>query len=169
MLKIIDKLCKQTQLIHHHGICDILCPKPYYGHKHGCPNYNKIPECPPIAPYVTDIIDTTKDVYLIALKYNLKEHVDNLKTNHQNWSFKQLHNCLYYQKGAKNYLFRYAEGLFDYSDKVLLKKPEANGVNIVAMMRKFGIRLKFPVVDDVWFVVIVGYSKKRRYLTLGDF
>lgn len=41
----------------------------------------------------------------------------------------------------------------------MLKKPEANGINVMAMLRKVEIRSKFPVDSYVWFVVIVGYQK----------
>ncbi|MCK4526218.1 hypothetical protein KAW18_02505 [candidate division WOR-3 bacterium] len=157
MLKILDIFCSQIPLKHNPKIGD-LCTRPYTAHKHGCPNYSKLPDCPPEAPYVTDIIDTTREVYTVAMKFDLGEHVANLKVNHPDWSFRQLHNCLYYQRGARNVLFKYAEDCLEMSGRVMLKKPEANGINVMAMLRKVGIRSKFPVDSYVWFVVIVGYQ-----------
>ena len=158
MLKILDKFCRQIPLKHNHKIGD-LCTRPYTAHKHGCPNYGKLSDCPPKAPYVTDIIDTTREVYTIGMKFDLGEHVTHLKANHPDWSFRQLHNCLYYQRGARNVLFKYVEGCLDMTGRIMLKKPEANGINVMAMLRKVGIRSEFPVDSYVWFVVIVGYQK----------
>jgi len=136
-----------------------MCKRPYYAHKHGCPGHGDKSTCPPKAPYVTDILDTNKEYDTVGIKFDLLEHVNNLKINHPNWSRHQLYNCLYYSKGARNTTIKYAKETIDVSDKIILSMPEANGVNLMAMLRVIGIQLKFPVVDHAWSIVMVGYLK----------
>ena len=44
-----------------------MCVKPYKNHKYGCPNFRKLPTCPPNIPCMYDQVFDISDVYSIMM------------------------------------------------------------------------------------------------------
>lgn len=158
---VIEKFCKILPIIYNQKITD-LCKKPYYGHSKGCPNYGKRDICPPKMKLVNEILDMNKNIYTIGIKFDLSNHFFKMRKNHPEWTERQVKNCLYYQKGMKNDLYKYVKNVIEINDKLIIYKPEACGINLIKMLKKENIFIKFPIDDSVWFFVIVGYPKRCK-------
>lgn len=140
-----------------------LCVKPYEGHKHGCPNFNKKIGCPPNVKYFDEVYDMTKPFYFIWSTFNLKEHVNNLKIKHPNWSEKQLYCCLYWQGKARKFLKETINAFKSISDERkqlhINTCPEALGINVFKTMENIGMKLEWPVKNIATHVAIAGTLK----------
>ena len=112
-----------------------LCTKPYPLHAKGCPNFDKRPNCPPLAQLITQILDMNKPVWAIFNRYNLAAHVERMRLKHPNFSDAQLLCCLYLQSQARKQL-REEIKRFQKENPGLdvVSCPEACGMNITATM-----------------------------------
>jgi predicted metal-binding protein len=163
-----------------------LCPAPYHGHKHGCPNCYKNQTCPPHAPLFEDVIDIDEPIYVIFNVFDLDLHVKKMKAKHENWSDRQLKNCRHWQGTARKKLrekikdFKNAycdEWIRDNPDEgysamlTALNKlevlsapetcsPEATGINVTATMAKLWINLEWPPKRVTFQVALIGTKKE---------
>ena len=87
-----------------------LCVKEYPNHKKGCPNFNKRDRCPPKAPFLEDLYDLTKPVWVIYTRYDFGTHVKKMRAKHPEWSQRQVECCLYWQGTARKNLKNEIEG-----------------------------------------------------------
>ncbi len=134
------------------------CRLPYPGHKLGCPNFNHSQRCPPSAPLIEDYFDLTKPVYLVAVRFNLAEHVSRMLSLHPGWSDRQARCVLYWQSkvnreledAAKEFSVRLGEEL------TYTTCPEAMGVNVIATAQKIGIPVKVKPRDYVYKMALIG-------------
>jgi|GEM_PF-688123 len=156
---MIKKLCVKNLVIDHkvRG----LCCKPYPNHPKGCPNFGKREQCPPQALYVEDILDTTKDMYVIYNKFNFKEHTDKMRNNHPNWSERQITCCLYWQDTARKIL---KQNIKDFlkehrKDYIILSCPEACGVDVTETMKNIGETLEWPPVNWTYQIALAGIPR----------
>lgn len=67
-----------------------LCKRPYPDHAKGCPNYGKKETCPPHTKMFYEVFNAAYPVFAIVNAFDLKSHMEALKTKHPNWSERQL-------------------------------------------------------------------------------
>lgn len=135
-----------------------LCARPYPGHKKGCPNIGK-PGCPPKHPLLEYMLDLAKPVFAIFNVFDLAEHVAKMRQKHPSWSERQLYNCLYWQPRARKALkCEIREFLREHVGAVIIKSPEAAGLNVTATLAAAGIQLEWPPRIKAYQVVIAGSS-----------
>jgi len=143
-----------------------LCRAPYPGHKSGCPNWNKKPECPPMARPIGELIDLDKTVFAVWNCFDLGRHIRKLQEKHPHWSERQLYCCLYWQGTARKQLKKLIIGalvdlLAENPDRQLctLKCPEACDVNVTKTMLDVGVELEWPLRKYAYQVAIIGHKK----------
>jgi predicted metal-binding protein len=138
------------ELVHARKVQD-WCRLPYPGHPKGCPNYNKVKKCPPQCPYVTDIFDIKKPMYLIHSEFDLQAHVERLRLVHPNWYERQLRCVLYWQPKSRNQLYgrvrkfwrhNWGHNLKEQQFEVVHFMPESLGVNVYVTAAKAGLKLE---------------------------
>jgi predicted metal-binding protein len=83
------------------------CRLPYPNHPNGCPNFGKSEECPPKAPLFEAIIKPP--FTLVAVRFNLEEHVRKMKEKHPNWSEKKTKCLLYWQRKVNKRLKKFVK------------------------------------------------------------
>jgi predicted metal-binding protein len=134
-----------------------LCPMPYPGHKKGCPNFGKYPDCPPKAPFFDRYYDMSKPVYAIVNSFDLRAHTKKMRKAHPEWSDKQVECCLYWQGTARKEL---KAGIKEFNklhpDYVVMIRPEAMGVNVTETVKGIGIKLEWPPKKKVYQVALAG-------------
>jgi len=134
-----------------------LCYKKYHNHPRGCPNFAKKQGCPPEAPLITEVIDINKLTYVIFNKFDVGTHADRMKKLHPNWTIRQMYNCLYWQgkarKQLKEEIFRF---MAEYPDFLIVRSPEAAGVNLTATMKSIGIELDWPPRKWAYQISVAG-------------
>jgi len=130
------------------------CRLPYPNHRRGCPNFGKKDKCPPRAPRFEDIVRAP--YWLVAQSFDLKAHAERMKRKHPHWSERQARCVLYWQGTVNKALREWASLLWKElgDDYMVVKIPEANGVNLFATCAKIGIHLKRNP-DLVWKMMIV--------------
>ena len=134
------------------------CRLPYPGHPKGCPNFGKTEECPPKAPLFKAIIKPP--FILVAVRFNLEEHVRKMEEKHPNWSEKQAKCLLYWQKKVNKRLKKICEAIASkIPNAIVLYRPEGNGVHVFETCKKIGLILKKNPKKFVWKVAIVGIKK----------
>lgn len=142
-----------------------LCTKPYHGHPKGCPNFNKKPSCPPLAPYFDQVYDLTKPIFAICNVFDFKGHVEKMRAKHSNWSERQLRCVLYWQNSARKQLKRHIiEFLRQHRGYRVEPCPEAMGVNVTETMKNAGVILEWPPENVVYQIALVGVHLKEECL-----
>jgi hypothetical protein len=142
-----------------------LCRRPYPGHARGCPNFTKKKGCPPGAKPLADVLDLTRPLWAAWNCFLFGEHVAHFKKKHPRWSKRQLECCLYWQGTARKQLSMVIEvalAQFPASakDTVVLRCPEAHGVNVTATMLSLGVKLEWPPVTVAYQVALIGVAKR---------
>jgi len=149
-------MIKQCKLVFD-PIIKTLCPKPYYNHPKGCPNYGKKIGCPPDTPDINFILNLARPVYVIYNKFNLLNHIHNMEILHPDWSDRQLYCCLYWQPRARKVL---NEMIYNFlclnKDYIVFRVPEAYGVNVTQTMRDIGEILEWPPINFAYQVALAG-------------
>lgn len=133
-----------------------LCPRPYPGHPKGCPNFGQKDGCPPMAPMIENVLDLEKPVFLVAVSYDLAGHVAEMGERHPGWTAKQRANCLYWQGAVRARLFETARHEAYERDLIVVKCPEANGIDMTATFEDAWIILEWPPKKTVWKAVLLG-------------
>ena len=136
-----------------------LCTRKYPNHPKGCPNYGKKVSCPPQCEKIKDILNLKKPVYIIWNKFHLADHIARMKDLHPFWSWRQLVCCLYWQQGARKQLEReIVDFNLDHSllYQIILRIPEARGVNVTETMKSIGEILEWPPKTKTYQVALVG-------------
>lgn len=142
-----------------------LCRRPYPGHARGCPNLGKKAGCPKVPP-LGEVLDLTQPLWAAWNCFLFGEHVARLKEIHPRWSRRQLECCLYWQGTARKQLeviIRVA--LMNFPDNhsgelMVLRCPEAHGVNVTATMLSLGVKLEWPPVTVAYQVALIGVAKR---------
>ena len=141
-----------------------LCPKPYYNHPRGCPNFGRKKGCPPGAPLFDQVYDISQPVYAIINEFDIGSHIERMREKHPEWSEHQLKCVLYWQGGARKQLKgRCIEFLRSHPGYQIEMCPEAMGVNITETLRSVGIELEWPPVHIARQVALAGIRKKRKF------
>lgn len=142
------------------------CTLPYPGHPKGCPNFGKKGCCPPQAPMIERVINLAEPVWLLAVSFDLGAHVLRMGEKHPEWTERQRANLLYWQASVNKALLSSAIHIPVYDhlcgsprgliDKVVVRIPEACGVDMTATFRNAGIDLEWPPKKTVWKGVLLG-------------
>jgi hypothetical protein len=134
------------------------CKLPYPAHPNGCPNYNKKKTCPPKALSFEKLIKPP--FTLVAVKFNLKEHIKKMKQKHPNWTDKQARCVLYWQNKVNKQLRELSEKTAaKIPNSMILHMPEANGVNLFETCKKVGLILEPNPQNILWKMSIIGIKK----------
>lgn len=137
-----------------------LCPKPYYNHPRGCPNYGRKKGCPPGAPLFDQVYDLSHPVFAIINEFDIGGHIQKMKEKHPEWSEHQLRCVLYWQGGARKQLKKKGiEFLRTHPGYQIETCPEAMGVNITDTLRSVGIELEWPPTKIARQVALAGIKK----------
>ncbi len=138
-----------------------LCRHPYRRHPQGCPNFNKKSGCPPAQPLINEVLDFSRNIYLIYTEFDLRAHTERMKALHLNWSEYQIYCVLYWQPTARKILRQEEEKARQkYQLNFICKSPEANGVNVTELMKGVGIVLEWPPKKISRLVSLAGWKKK---------
>ncbi len=146
------------------------CKLPYPRHPKGCPNYDKNDRCPPRAKPLDKIFDLKMDHYFIIYKYNLKEHMENMKKNNPKLTHNQ-QKCVLYWQGKVRKEMKLVFKLLLQSDSKLIYNdiPEAHGVNVIKTLRKLNIPIEIKPENYIHKISIIGYPNRynihQKYLT----
>lgn len=133
---------KVERLVHDKRVPE-WCRLPYPGHPKGCPMYGQRPKCPPQAPYITDVLDLTRPVYMVHSDFNLQAHVERMRALHPGWTDRQCRCVLYWQARSKRQMAERAEDvLYMVGADTICKMPEAAGVNVYATAKLLGLSLE---------------------------
>ena len=138
-----------------------LCGLPYPNHPKGCPNYNtNRGDCPPNAPYITDLLDLSRPVFMVWSEFDLAKHVEDMRKKYNDWTERQLRNVLYWQSRSKRQLESRARKLMILTGcDTVTYKPEANGVNVYVTASKTGLKLeKIKHLKTCHHIALIGYS-----------
>ena len=136
-----------------------MCIRPYKNHKNGCPNYGRLPTCPPNIPCMYDQIFDISDVYAITTRFNLEEYFAKRRSNRPDLPEGQIRNIRVWQPIAikeNDYAIRdfYQENPIK-RDYVSTRLLECMGVDVIKTMKEVGITIKFPVEDYAYRVAFI--------------
>ena len=154
--RIGEPVVAQVEVVVDHSVRG-KCTLPYPGHKKGCPNFGKKSICPPVAPMIENVLNLAEPVWLVAVPFDLAEHVLRMGEKHPGWTARQRANLLYWQGSVKKALRRAAlRHAMSAGLCLILECPEACGVDMTATCANAGIALEWPPVKTVWKAVLVG-------------
>ena len=136
-----------------------MCIRPYKGHPHGCPNFGKLPTCPPNNPCMYDEIFDVSDVYAVVTAYNLYDHYEKMRKNNPGLAEGQIRNKMYWQHtDMKNNDIAIAEFYREnpqLNDYVSTRFLECMGVQVIDTMKEVGIDIAFPVKEYTYRVAFL--------------
>lgn len=137
------------------------CQIPYHGHPKGCPKYGQR-GCPPGAPFITELMDLKRPVYIAFSEFNLAAHISKKRAKFPRWTERQLRNVLYWQGTSRKQMKQRAKIAQLYSGGgVVLTCPEAHGVNVYATCLYSGLKLqKIRYLSVCHHIALVGFSPK---------
>ena len=138
------------------------CKLPYPNHPRGCPNYGNRYSCPPEATLITEFIDIYKPMYLIAVEFDLANHISRMKHLHPNWSDRQARCVLYWQNKINKELRDECDNFkWLNPDMITTNCPEAMGVNVIATAKRCGLMIELKPKNRVYKIAIAGYPIKE--------
>ena len=139
-----------------------LCTRSYPNHLKGCPNYDKKVGCPPQCKRIDKVLNLGEPIYIIWNVFRLADHVARMKVLHPFWTWRQLTCCLYWQPKARKQL---EQEIRDFNlehsllYKIILRVPEARGVNVTETMKKIGEYLEWPPKTKTYQVALIGQKR----------
>lgn len=135
------------------------CQISYPGHPKGCPNYGR-KGCPPDAPFITEIMDLRRPVYIAFSEFNVYMHMCKMHKKHPDWSERQLRNVLYWQGTSRKQMRQRAKiAQFYGGGDVVLACPEAHGVNVYATCFYSGLKIqKIKYLTTCRHIALIGFS-----------
>ena len=147
-----------------------MCIRPYKNHKYGCPNFGKLPTCPPNIPCMYDQVFDISDVYAVVTKFYLEEYFNKRREKRPNLAEGQIKNIRIWQPIAikeNDYAISdfYKEN-HSKKDYVATRLLECMGVDVISTMKEVGVEIKFPVEDYAYrvaFVAKVYYDVLEKY------
>jgi predicted metal-binding protein len=159
-----------------------LCPRPYPGHKHGCPNFGKKEGCPPNCATFDRVFDLTRPIYAIYNMFNIGAFAKRRLDIDPNLTDSQAYCCLYWQNTARKQLSEYIkDALTDKPDyyvcmagykglvsdlgplyhRIIPSPPEAMGVDVTETMSRAGIKLEWPPRETAYQIALAGVPRKE--------
>lgn len=148
-----------------------MCIRPYKNHANGCPNFGKLPTCPPNIPCMFDQIFDISDVYAVVTKFYLEEYFNQRRERRPDLVEGQIRNIRIWQPIAikeNDYaiseFYRENPSKKDYVSTRLL---ECMGVDVINTMKEVGIEIKFPVKEYAYRIAFVGKIYKDALTKYG--
>ena len=136
-----------------------MCVRPYKNHKYGCPNFGKLPTCPPNIPCMYDQIFDISDVYAVVTKFYLEEYFNKRREKRPDLAEGQIKNIRIWQPIAiKENDYAISEFYKENpskSDYVSTRLLECMGVDVMNTMKKVGVVIKFPVKEYAYRVAFL--------------
>lgn len=162
--KRLPRWARPIRILYHDKRIPMWCGLPYPGHPKGCPNFGNQPDrCPPHVPYITEIFDLSKPMWLAFSEFDLSDHIKSMRIKHPTWSEPRLRCVLYWQSRSKNQMKTRA--------KALMKHVEADCVHYMAeaigvqMYRTaFSNDIVLERIRDITIckhIAMIGFSKKE--------
>ena len=147
-----------------------MCIRPYKNHKYGCPNFGKLPTCPPNIPCMYDQVFDISDVYAVVTKFYLEEYFNKRRNNRPDLAEGQIRNIRVWQPIAikeNDYAISdfYKENR-SKKDYVTTRLLECMGVDVISTMKEVEVEIKFPVGNYAYriaFVAKVYYDILEKY------
>lgn len=134
-----------------------LCRKPYPLHPKGCPNWGAKMGCPPLCRPIGDQINLDREVWAVWTRFDLKQHVDQLRFKHPAWTDRQLKCCLYWQPRARQVLKKEIEAFrVQHPELQIVGTPEGAGVCLTPVMRQIGVELEWPPEHWTYQIILAG-------------
>ena len=136
-----------------------MCITPYKNHKNGCPNFGRLPSCPPNNPCMYDWIFDVSDVYAVVTKFNLYEYYEKRRAKRPDLPEGQIRNIRVWQpitKKENDYALSefYTENP-EKSDYVATRWLECMGVDVINTMKNVGLGIEMKPKDYVYRVSFV--------------
>lgn len=157
---MLPRWCISVKRLVHHPCVPDWCKFAYPNHPQGCPNYDKHPDCPPNAPYVTDVFNLSRPLYMVFSEFDLAAHMKLMQERHPHWTERQLRNVLYWQKRSKSQMKARAK-----KARILLGTTqvhyfaEATGVNFYATAKLSGLHLeRIKDITECRHIALLGYK-----------
>lgn len=162
MERLPEYVLPVVKLIYHPKVRD-WCKLPYPGHPNGCPNYGHYDKCPPNSPHVEDILDVTKEMFLVYSEFDLQGHVDRMKEKHPKWTDRQLRNVLYWQRTSKKQMVSRAVSFArENGFNLIIPMGESVGINMYKTCRLSGLKLEpIKTLKINHHVAVVGHSTEN--------
>lgn len=137
------------------------CQYSYPNHPKGCPKYGR-KGCPPDAPFITEVMDLRRPVYIAFSEFNLVAHVEKMRTKLPRWSDRQLRCVLYWQETSRNQMRQRARIAQVYhGGGIVLTCPEAHGVNVYATCFCSGLKIqKIRYLTTCRHIALIGFKKQ---------
>ena len=136
-----------------------MCIRPYKNHKNGCPNFGRLPTCPPNIPCMYDQVFDISDVYAVVTKFNLYEYFDERREANPNLAEGQIRNLRIWQpKTLRDNDYAIRDFYLEHPEKkdyVSTRLLECMGVDVVHTMQEVGIEIKFPPGEYVYRISFV--------------
>ena len=128
-----------------------MCIRPYKNHKNGCPNFGKLPTCPPSIPCMYDQIFDVSDVYAIVTKFYLEGYFNKRREHRPDLAEGQIRNIRAWQPIAKKEndyaICEFYQENPDKKDYISTRLLECMGVDVISTMKEVGIEIRFPVEE----------------------
>ena len=102
------------------------------------------------------VLNLEKPMFLVAVSYDLAGHVLEMGERHPGWTDRQKANLLYWQGAVKARLFEAARHESEQRGLLVVRCPEACGVDMTATFEDAWIILEWPPTKTVWKAVLLG-------------
>ena len=136
-----------------------MCIRPYKNHKYGCPNFGKLPTCPPNIPCMYDQIFDISDVYAIVTKFYLEKYFNKRREKRPDLAEGQIRNIRIWQPIAlKENDYAISEFYKENpskNDYVSTRLLECMGVDVIRTMKEVGVEIKFPVTEYAYRISFI--------------
>ena len=138
------------------------CRLPYPDHPDGCLNYGRREICPPKIKTIDKVFNLKMPHWLVAVEYNMVDHIEKMKTGHPGGSVRKLECISYWQKMAKKELNRTANEVCRLNAGTICNTcPEALGVDMIATGQKLGLPIQPKPGDTIFRIALVGYPNEN--------
>ena len=148
-----------------------MCIKPYKGHKYGCPNYGRLPTCPPNMPCMFDQMYDVNEVYAVVTKFDREAYFDIRRAKRPDLPEGQIRNLRNWQPiSVKETELAVREFYLENPDKanyVSTNYLECMGVQVQDSLRPVGIDIVFPPGRFVYRVSFVGKIREEALEKFG--
>jgi len=131
------------------------CALPYYD-KFGCPNLDRCKN----EPLLLDEYD--EPFIIIGFKCDYFDYLDKMRTSFPDWSERKIRIPYLWQKRIDRLLQeKTKEVIYDYNKKGVfdlsyMKRPEINGVFVIATMIRLGYEIELKPKKIIWKIYLVG-------------
>ena len=148
-----------------------MCIRPYKNHKDGCPNFGKLPTCPPNIPCMYDEIFDTSDVYAVVTKFYLEEYFAKRRANRPDLAEGQIRNMRVWQPIAikeNDYaISEFYQENPSLKEYVATRLLECMGVDVISTMKEVGVDIKFPVEKFAYRVAFIAKIYRDALIKFG--